>query len=241
MATYLEQSLEKLTEFEGSVPWMYLDTVGRVTVGVGAMLGDVLAAVQLPFLLAGKRASQEEIAAEFARVGAMRRGMLPSAYRLDGGLELTAETIGERLRDTLAGFEQELERHLPCYAGLPDAAKLALLDMSFNLGPSGLLLEYPRLLAAVAAGRWTDAAGECLRGGISAKRNAWTRLQLLSAAASGAVEVIRAFGARSGRWIGWMGAGLGFAIAGGLVVALWRRGRKRRKSVLLPPPKSVVS
>ena len=44
MATYLEQSLEKLKEFEGCVPWMYRDTVGKVTVGVGLMLPDVEAA-----------------------------------------------------------------------------------------------------------------------------------------------------------------------------------------------------
>jgi len=40
VATYLEQSLAKLKEFEGCVPWMYRDTVGKITVGVGLMLPD---------------------------------------------------------------------------------------------------------------------------------------------------------------------------------------------------------
>jgi len=47
--TYLEQSLEKLKEFEGSVPWMYRDTVGKVTVGVGFMLPNAEAAQALAF------------------------------------------------------------------------------------------------------------------------------------------------------------------------------------------------
>ena len=40
----------KLKEFEGCVPWMYRDTVGKVTVGVGLMLPDINAAQALPFL-----------------------------------------------------------------------------------------------------------------------------------------------------------------------------------------------
>jgi GH24 family phage-related lysozyme (muramidase) len=45
-----------LKQFEGCVPWMYRDTVGKVTVGVGLMLPDVRAAQALPFL-AGERAA----------------------------------------------------------------------------------------------------------------------------------------------------------------------------------------
>ena len=51
MSGYLEQSIERLTQFEGSVPWMYLDTVGKVTVGVGSMLPDARAAGTLRFLI----------------------------------------------------------------------------------------------------------------------------------------------------------------------------------------------
>jgi GH24 family phage-related lysozyme (muramidase) len=45
-ATYLP----KLKVFEGSVPYMYLDTTGNVTVGVGKMLPNAAAAQKLGFI-----------------------------------------------------------------------------------------------------------------------------------------------------------------------------------------------
>ena len=58
---------------------------------------------------------------------------------------------------------------------------MALLDMAYNLGPAGLLEGYPRMIHAVEAGAWAEAAAECARGGINAARNAWTRQQMMSA------------------------------------------------------------
>lgn len=226
MATYVEQSLTKLKEFEGCVPWMYLDTAGRVTVGIGMMLADAEAAAELPFVLGGVAAGRSEAVAEFGRVSAMTRGLLPGAYRRDGGPELAEATMEGHLRATLMGFEADLRRRLAGYDGLPDPAKIALLDMAYNLGPGGLLEGYPKMLAAVAAGAWAVAAAECLRHGISAERNAWTRLELLSAAATTAVaKAIRAVAARPSRLLPWAGA---VAIGGALVwvaVRRWTRGR----------------
>ena len=63
VATYLEQSLTKLKEFEGCVPWMYRDTAGKLTVGVGLMLPDARAAAALPYVIGTRAATPEEIAA----------------------------------------------------------------------------------------------------------------------------------------------------------------------------------
>lgn len=48
---------------EGSVPTMYLDTVGKVTVGVGNILPNVAAAAKLSFVVRTSKesASQDEI------------------------------------------------------------------------------------------------------------------------------------------------------------------------------------
>ena len=204
MATYLEQSLEMLREFEGSIPWMYLDTAGNVTVGTGAMLAGIARAVLLPFLVGSERASPEQITAEFERVRGMARGLRPEAYRRGGSPELAAEAMEAELLTTLEGFEADLRRQLRGYDGLPGPVKLALLDMAFNLGAEGLFEGYPKMLAAIAAGRWTAAAAQCARRGISAERNAWTRVQLLSAAAqAGVAAAIRAMAAGSRGVLRW--------------------------------------
>lgn len=182
VATYLEQSLTKLKEFEGCVPWMYRDTVGKVTVGVGLMLPDAKAAESLPFLLGTRPATPQEIAAEYARVDSLPQGRASVFYKsATTRLELTQQTIDEKLTTVLQNFETELRIHLPHYDTFPAGVKLALLDMTYNLGPAGLFKDFPHLITAVESGSWAEAAAHSMRRGPSPARNAWTREQFLSA------------------------------------------------------------
>ena len=96
VATYLEQSLAKLKEFEGCIPWMYRDTVGKVTVGVGLMLPDAKAAEALPFVVGTRPATPQEITAEFTRVDTMPLGRASAFYKSSAALELTQQTIDFR-------------------------------------------------------------------------------------------------------------------------------------------------
>jgi GH24 family phage-related lysozyme (muramidase) len=184
VANYLEQSLAQLKEFEGCVPWMYRDTVGKITVGVGLMLPDAKAAEALPFVLEGRSATSAEIAAEFARVDAMTMGRLPTFYRNAASLELSQEAIDARLSAVLQGFEADLRSQISHYDSFPDGVKMALLDMIYNLGPGELFNGFPHLMASVETGSWTQAAACCMRRGPSPERNAWTREQFLSAVVS---------------------------------------------------------
>lgn len=176
---YLDESLAKLEEFEGSIPWMYLDTVGKVTVGVGLMLPDTAAAQELSFVVGNRPATGDEVAAEFARIEAMAMGRPAQFYHRAGGPALPQAEIDSLLRMVLLGFEDELRAKLPGYDGFPDGVKLALLDMVYNLGPAGLLRGYPRMLAAVEAGNWAQAAAASFRHGPGAARNQWTQKMFL--------------------------------------------------------------
>lgn len=170
-----------LKQFEGCVPWMYRDTVGKVTVGVGLMLPDAAAAEALPFQVANHPASPTQIHAEFQRVMQLPDGQIAPFYRSSTSLELPQAAIDARLLAVLQGFEQHLRARLPHYDSFPDGAKLALLDMIYNLGPGELFSGYPHLMAAVQQGAWAQAAAQCLRHGPGEARNAWTRTQFLSA------------------------------------------------------------
>jgi GH24 family phage-related lysozyme (muramidase) len=184
VATYLEQSLAKLKEFEGCVPWMYRDTVGKVTVGVGLMLPDAKAALALPFFLGARPATPEEIASDYARVDALSLGRASTFYKAPTSLELTQPAIDAKLRSVLEGFEATLRTQFPHYDTLPDGVKMALLDMIYNLGPAGLFHGFPHLVAAVQTGAWAQAAEHCMRRGPGPARNAWTRQQFLTAVIS---------------------------------------------------------
>jgi GH24 family phage-related lysozyme (muramidase) len=158
MPGYFDQSLAQLKTFEGCVPWMYRDSVGKVTVGVGLMLPDAAAACALPFeagvgTAATSPATAQQIEAEFARVAALPLGKLPSFYRAAGSLELPETVMDAKLSAVLAGFEATLRARVAGYDALPDGVKMALLDMAYNLGPAGLLEGYPRMIHAVERAR----------------------------------------------------------------------------------------
>jgi len=64
----------------------------------------------------------------------------------------------------------------------PAPAHLALLDMIFNLGPTGLTKAFPKLCRAADRGDWKVCAAECNRLGVHASRNDETRDLFLAAA-----------------------------------------------------------
>ncbi len=179
MQSYLEQFLAKLESFEGSIPWMYRDTVGKVTVGVGVMLPDAAAAMALPFERSGQPVSQAEIAAEFARVDALPMGRAAHFYCKANGPELSGNEIDDLLRSVILRFEEELRAKIAGYDNFPDQARMALLDMAYNLGLDGLLKGFPRLIQAAEEGDWKQAAAQCFRHGPGAARNQWTEAMFL--------------------------------------------------------------
>ncbi len=139
MATYLDQSLAQLEIFEGCIPWMYVDSVGRVTVGVGCMLPDVATAETLPFLAGGQAATAAQIGADFERLMAMPPAKAAAFYKSADSPLLPQAVIDAKLLATLQSFEAQMRGFLGGYDSFPDPAKLALLDMIYNLGPAGLL------------------------------------------------------------------------------------------------------
>lgn len=184
MQSYSEQFLAKLESFEGSIPWMYRDTVGKVTVGVGVMLPDAAAATALPFRIGAERASAAAIAAEFARVDGLPMGRPAHFYRKENGLELEKYEIDALLKHVVLRFETELRAGIAGYDTFPEGPRMALLDMAYNLGPEGLLKGFPRLIQAAQAGLWKQAAAQCFRHGPGAERNQWTQAMFLGQAAT---------------------------------------------------------
>ena len=164
------------TRWEGRINHMYLDTVAKVTVGVGRMLPDVGAAQKLAFVRrdTGAAATAADIQRDFEAVSAQPKGLLAASYRKFTQLDLPEAAIDTVLKSVVDQFQAELTRRFAAYASYPGPAKRALLDMCFNLGPAGLGA-YLHLKAAVEARNWDVAAKECFRNGISQARNDWTR------------------------------------------------------------------
>src|SRR5580704_1268437 len=180
---YLDVSLAHLEGFEGIVPWMYLDTKGFVTVGVGEMLANASRAQSLGFVDADSQpVAPAVILADYERVSALPRAKLPAFYRAPGSPVLPYPEIDSLLRQHLTYFDEQLSQRFAAYPNFPDPAKLGLLDMIFNLGVIGLFKGFPTLIEHVQKRDWENAATQCHRNGPNPERNEWAKQQFLAAA-----------------------------------------------------------
>src|ERR1017187_236323 len=136
--------LTKLKEFEGVFSYMYEDTAGNVTVGVGNLLANAAAAQKLAFVrrpnpsakppvLPGP-ATADEIKADFDNVNKQPAGKLASYYRQFTQLDLPDSVIDSLLRSRVREFTTTLCATFPDFNSYPAEACAAIFDMAFNLG-----------------------------------------------------------------------------------------------------------
>lgn len=175
-----------LVRWESSVPWMYRDTLGYVTVAIGCLIHDAADAARLPFLVdGGAPATAKQIGDDFLRVIALARGMSAAAYRAPGPprVELSEAAIASltigRLRDE---FIPGLTRLFVGFEELPTPAQSALVDLAWNLGVRGLA-QFGHLRDAVARRDWKAASASCHVKTSREDRNQWRASKLLEAAA----------------------------------------------------------
>lgn len=178
----MKDFIASLKRWEGSVPHMYLDTKGFITVGVGNLLATVSAAMDLSFMLGKEVAFSHEIHADYSRILRMTPGLSAGAYRNKSSVTLLEEDIDRLLRKRLdTEFLPGLAKLLPGFSRFPRSAQIALLDIAFNCGVNGLA-KFKNLRASVAAGDWIAAGRSSRRAGARDERNAWTRRQFAAAA-----------------------------------------------------------
>lgn len=152
-------------QFEGVVPYMYLDVRGLVTVGVGNLIDPIEEAVQVPFRWKSDRrlATREEISGEWRSI--KRQPLLASAGHRSAArvtqLEVADEDIGELIRERLlANVEALLKRPtFNAWNDMPADAQMAVLSMAWAVGVNGLS-KFPKLLMAIARKDYIEAAVE---------------------------------------------------------------------------------
>ena len=82
--------------------------------------------------------------------------------------------IDRLLKAKIKAFEQQLRVHFRGYSKYPEPARLALIDMAYNLGVGGLL-EFKELKKAAEAGKWEEAARQSKRSGGRSSRNKYVK------------------------------------------------------------------
>lgn len=178
--------LDGLRRWEGCTTWMYLDSIGNVTCGIGHLLRGPDDALALPWIneLDGELADPSVVRTSFHVIESAPRGREAGAYKPHTHIRLgEADVEAIALSRMSNEFFPGLRRLFAAFDDYPGTARAALVDMAYNLGVAGLG-KYTRLRDACASGNWNVAAMECRRTTSRQERNQWTVEQFLAAAAS---------------------------------------------------------
>ncbi|WP_420563031.1 hypothetical protein [Thalassobaculum sp.] len=175
--------------FEGDIPWLYLDTVNKVTIGIGHLIPTAAAVAAIPLARDGRAASDADKQTAYAAVAAAKDRALrgANAFKDLSDLRITPDQSAALFRDKFAEIFAEAQRLFRTvgggFAAWPKPVQLATFDMAYNLGPQGLFSGFPTFRTkGLAVGDYQVCAEECRRIGPAPARNAWTRDQFEAAA-----------------------------------------------------------
>jgi hypothetical protein len=165
---------EFITGHEGNIAFMYLDTKGLVTIGIGNLIDPISLALTLPFQFkavnrigasAGRAATRKEIETEWLslknhsnKLALTRSGAAGCARLTD--LELSVASR-QRLFDRVTNtHESQLTTYFPDFGAWPGDAQLGLMAMAWGLGMY-FPPKFPKFSAACRNRDFDAAAQEC--------------------------------------------------------------------------------
>lgn len=175
-----------VVQHEGRCGYMYLDTRGLVTTGIGNLIDPVSLAFELPWLHPDDSpASHADIEREWKRVNAMRSGMVAGRYRGPGSLHLADDAVDALVASKRDQFWDTLTGYFPGAPDWPADAQMGLLLHAWAVGPHAYRRHWPKMSAALDACDWATVAEQCVMPKARASRNAAHQLCFNNAAAGG--------------------------------------------------------
>lgn len=183
-----------ILKYERKIGHLYLDSVGKVTVGVGHMIANRNLIAAIPMYkknnkLPGAIANVQEKQQEYDNIAKQRRGYNAAWYEQYTTLLMKDADINAQLSRHIDTFYLELQGMYTKAKGYPDNfdnldkdVQIALFDMIFNLGQTKLSQQYTMFDKALKASDWKNAAAHSSRIGISSQRNNYVKQKFLAAA-----------------------------------------------------------
>lgn len=192
-----------LIKFEKSVSYLYQDSVGQVTIGVGHLVEPEVKVIALKLYRRSdqKQATVDEKKAAWQVVkkekrhytgakdhkqhvyGAGHYEKLSQLFMRDADIDVLTEDHIVEFHGYLRRAFTKQHGYLSEFDDMPESVRLALFDMMFNMGPTRFPRPWHQFVAALKQGDWQEAAIRSNRPQVNAERNAYVR-DLLSSVQS---------------------------------------------------------
>lgn len=163
---------EVLREFEGVTEFLYADSTGLPTCGVGHACATPEEAVRV--------FSDQRAADDWRIIRNALRGQSAYLYEPLTVCRLTGDQIDDLEAADIAETQERLLAACPDSAGWPDGVRDAALDIEYNV--KGGIATFPHMLAAIRSQNWAAAADQSARPQLQSARNQWTAATLRSGA-----------------------------------------------------------
>ena len=207
MTTITERNTlkSKIKKYEGHYEHLYSDLSGGLTIGEGHLVENLIAAQKLDFRHKsdGRKATKNEIKDEYnavlqlyhsSKLNAQNTGerfnLAATGYSDVTKLKLFPAYINELTDKHIQNFEYDLKNLYGAvkFNNFPTDVRLAVFDMSFNLGITKLRTLFPTFNRYILAKNWSGAARESHRKDIAEERNVYVHDLLKKSARSEKVK-----------------------------------------------------
>lgn len=181
--------MDSFKKHEKPVPYMYRDSEGYVTAGVGHMIPSRDHAAELPFqyedpLTKERRpATRDEIQRGYDQLPGQKgqkNNFSATSYKPETRklmpLYLNNDEIDDVLKKDIQLHYDGVRRQFDDYDTYPIPVRRALLDMQFNMGSIRFNAQtWPKFFSAVRNQQWSKAGDESHRTNVSDTRNESTK------------------------------------------------------------------
>lgn len=186
--------VKNILTFEKKVNHFYLDSVGKVTVGIGHVIPNKMAVSSITMYKVKNKlpcamATLMEKQKEFDDILKQKKNYKAEWYQKFTTLVMKDADINAQLNKHIDSFYKELSATYKKSKGYPDNfdnfdknVQAALFDMIFNLGAGQIVNKFAKFDAAIKSGDWKKAASESNRPQLDPKRNTYVKSKLNAAA-----------------------------------------------------------
>ena len=180
-----------LERYEGRVSHLYRDSKGYVTVAVGHRVSNRNEMARLTMMTGGggvpmQAATLKQKQDEFDTIAKQPGKHKAIWYQQHTQLWMRDVDIDGLLNEHIDDFYGGLTRayckakgYPKDFDALPQNVQLALFDMIFNLGPTGLT-KFTQFNKSIKDGDWKNAATQCERVDVGGDRNEYVKKLLLA-------------------------------------------------------------